>query len=158
MSPKEMLSRRDMVVGIGAASGALALGLAGAAAAAEPVLPKIATYRNAGCGCCGKWVEAARAAGFDVTLTNSPDLMALKARLGVPEKLISCHTSIVGSYVIEGHVPLDAVKRLLRTRPDIAGIAVPGMPLGTPGMEVPRGQEQKFDVLAFDSAGKIRVF
>lgn len=114
--------------------------------------------RNPGCGCCEKWVEIARNAGFKVAMTEDGDPLAVKRRYGVPEQLASCHTTLVGGYVVEGHVPLDAVQRLLRDRPSIKGIAVPGMPLGSPGMEVAGGTKEPFEVLAFDAAGKVSVF
>jgi hypothetical protein len=85
-------------------------------------------------------------------------MMAIKAKHGVPEALYSCHTSLVGGYVVEGHVPLAAVKRLLATRPKLKGIAVPGMPVGSPGMEVPGVKAAPFEVIGFDAAGKTRRF
>lgn len=107
-------------------------------------------YRDPSCGCCEAWAEIARNAGYEVTLVDHPDMPAVKRRYGVPEQVVSCHTAIVGDYVIEGHVPLDDVKRLLAERPrDLRGIAVAGMPLGSPGMEVPDGTREPFKVMAF---------
>lgn len=128
------------------------------AAKTKPALPKLTMYKDPNCGCCGKWGDAARAAGFQVAVVDTGDIHALKTKLGVPDELISCHTTVAGPYVIEGHVPLDSVKRLLAQRPKIRGIAVPGMPLGAPGMEVPGRPAQKFDVMAFDAVGKVSVF
>ena len=128
------------------------------AAKAKPALPKLTMHKDPNCGCCGKWGDAAKAAGFQLEVVETDDVHALKSKLGVPDELISCHTTTAGPYVIEGHVPLDAVKRLLATRPKIKGIAVPGMPIGAPGMEVPGRPAQKFDVMAFDAAGKVSVF
>ena len=130
----------------------------GAQRAAGAAGTRMTMYKDPNCGCCGKWADAARAAGFDVSIVPTPDIHAVKAKLGVPDELVACHTTIAGKYVIEGHVPLDAVKRLLQQRPNIKGIAVPGMPLGSPGMEVPGGEKQPFKVLAFGGPGKIRVF
>ena len=128
------------------------------AAKARSAAPKLTMYKDPNCGCCGKWGDAAKAAGFQLAVVETGDIYALKTKLGVPDDLISCHTTIAGPYVIEGHVPLDAVKRLLATRPKIRGIGVPGMPIGSPGMEVPGRPPQKFDVMAFDTSGKVTVF
>lgn len=116
-------------------------------------------YRDPGCGCCEEWAARARAAGFRVTVANSGDMPAIKRRFGVPDELASCHTTLVGDHVIEGHVPLEDVRRLLATRPaGLKGIAVPGMPRGSPGMEMPDGSADPFQVLAFGRDGRISVF
>lgn len=133
-------------------------GSSGAQRATGSAGTKMTMYKDPNCGCCGKWADAARAAGFDVSIVPTPDIRSVKAKLGVPDELVSCHTTIAGKYVVEGHVPLNAVKRLLQQRPNIKGIAVPGMPLGSPGMEVPSGEKQPFKVLAFGGPGKISVF
>ena len=86
------------------------------------------------CGCCEAWVDLARSAGFEVTTTDMDDVTAAKSQVGVPQDLWSCHTAVVDGYVIEGHVPFDAIAKLLRDRPAITGISVPGMPMGSPGM------------------------
>jgi len=104
------------------------------------------------------WVEHLRKAGFSATVTEVEDIGAIKAKYGVPSRVGSCHTALVGNYVLEGHVPAEDVRRLLNERPDIAGIGVPGMPIGSPGMEVAGMKPSAYDVLAFDKAGKIRVF
>lgn len=114
--------------------------------------------RNPGCGCCEAWAEIARNAGFQVTMTEEADPMAVKRRYGVPEQLASCHTALVGGYVVEGHVPIAAVQKLLRERPPIKGIAVPGMPAGSPGMETSDGTKEPFQVMAFDAKGKASPF
>ena len=115
-------------------------------------------HRSPTCGCCLKWADRARAAGFAVTVQESADIAAVKRKLGVPDELASCHTSVAGGYAIEGHVPLNAVKKLLATKPKVRGIAVPGMPLGAPGMEVPGYKGDAFEVFAFDAAGKFAPF
>lgn len=121
--------------------------------------PAMTVHRDPGCGCCTKWAEAARQAGFAVTIVNSSDMAAIKRRHGVPKQMQSCHTSIVGGYAIEGHVPLKDVMRLIRERPaNIRGIGVPGMPRGAPGMEVADGSRDSFEVLAFDRHGKLSVY
>lgn len=163
MLSNDQLSRRAMLRGGAAAGGLLLLGLAapglskpGAKVAAAK--PKIVMHRSPTCGCCMKWAEAARAAGFNVSIAESSDIMAFKQKLGVPDAIASCHTSIAGGYVVEGHVPLDAVKKLLRTKPRIRGIGVAGMPVGSPGMEVPGRAADPIRVMAFDAAGKVRPF
>ena len=116
-------------------------------------------YRDPSCGCCETWAEIAKKAGYEVRLIDDPNMPAVKQKHGVPEGLSSCHTALVGGYAIEGHVPLEDVKRLLAERPaGIRGIAVPGMPRGSPGMEMPDGSKDRFQVIAFDAAGKTSVF
>ena len=99
------------------------------------------------CGCCEAWVDLARIEGFDVTTTDMDDVAPAKMQVGVPQDLWSCHTAVVDGYVIEGHVPFDAIVKLLRDRPAITGISAPGMPMGSPGM----GDDPtaRFDVIAF---------
>ena len=106
--------------------------------AVPPQLAAMTVYRDPSCGCCEAWAEIARNAGYQVQLVDHQDMPAIKRQHGVPEELASCHTTIVDGYAIEGHVPLAAVARLLGERPNgIRGIAVPGMPRGSPGMEMP---------------------
>lgn len=123
---------------------------------AAPVTPAVTVYKSPTCGCCGKWVEHMNASGFAATATNMPDVAPIKAKHGVPARLHSCHTSLVGGYVIEGHVPAEDIKRLLREKPAIVGLAAPGMPAGSPGMDVPNSPS--YDVLSFDKAGNTKVF
>lgn len=99
-----------------------------------------------------------RRSGFTAIVNNVSDLRPIRARYGVPDELQACHTCIVGSYVIEGHVPGDLIRRLLRERPSVTGLAVPGMPPSSPGMETPGSRHQPYQVLAFDSKGKTEVF
>lgn len=111
-------------------------------------LPVLEVFRSATCGCCHKWVEHAEAAGFAVTDTIVEDINVVKAEHSVPPELASCHTTIADGYVIEGHIPAEDVVRLLTEKPDVAGIAVSGMPIGSPGMEV--GDEiEPYAVLSF---------
>lgn len=123
----------------------------GAEAAAEMVV-----YRSPACGCCTAWVEHMREAGFQVRVEDRTDLAPVKAEMGVPADLSSCHTARVGGYVIEGHVPADDVRRLLAEEPDVKGLAVPGMPVGSPGMEGPN--PEPYSVVAFDGEGGREVF
>jgi hypothetical protein len=118
----------------------------------------IAVVRDPGCGCCLNWVAHLEKASFKATVTESADMDAVKDARGVPAQARSCHTATVGGYVIEGHVPAAEIRRLLSERPAVAGLAVAGMPAGSPGMEVPGVAAQPFDVLAFDKAGKTRIF
>lgn len=128
-------------------------------ASAQAALPAMTVYKSASCGCCAQWVTHARAAGFTVREVNTDDLGSVKREMGIPAALASCHTVVVGSYVVEGHVPADDVKRLLRERPQVRGLAVPGMPIGSPGMEQgPPAQYERYDVLAFTASGSTRVF
>ena len=117
----------------------------------------IVVYKSPTCGCCDGWIDHMRAAGFRVIARDTSDVGAVKRRLGVLPTLGSCHTAIVAGYVVEGHVPADAVKRLLEERPKIVGIAVPGMPAGSPGMEDAR-PHVSYEVIAFDAAGRTSVF
>jgi hypothetical protein len=120
--------------------------------------PMVDVYKDATCACCNKWVEHLRANGFEVRVTNTRDLASFKTSHGVPRQLQSCHTAIVDGYVIEGHVPASDVQRLLKERPAIAGLAVGGMPVGSPGMEMPGARAEPYDVVAFDKSGGTRVF
>lgn len=150
-------SRREAISAGAAVAAALAFG--GVASAAAGAKPAMTTYRDPGCGCCGKWADLAKAAGYPVTVVPTNDVAAVKSRLGVPDSLASCHTTKVGGYVVEGHVPFEAVDKLLRTKPKgIIGIAVPGMPAGSPGMEAHgdhgHGDEAQLTVIAFNRAGE----
>jgi hypothetical protein len=122
------------------------------AAAADPVR----VYKSPTCGCCGKWVEHMRANGFEVQVQERDDLRLTKLLHGVPARLQSCHTAIVDGYVVEGHVPADVVRRLIEERPAVRGVAVPGMPMGSPGMEGP--VKQPYAVLTFDDDGNTQVY
>ncbi|HRN84558.1 MAG TPA: DUF411 domain-containing protein [Hyphomicrobium sp.] len=134
--------RRRVLGFIGA--GALA-GLSRGARA--DTLPHAIVFRDPSCGCCHDWVEHLRANGFTATMRDTPRMAAIKARLGVPRSLASCHTAEIGGYVIEGHVPADAIKRLLAEKPEARGLAVPGMPIGSPGME--GGTPETYEVILF---------
>ncbi|WP_062236752.1 DUF411 domain-containing protein [Aureimonas sp. N4] len=107
-------------------------------------------FKSATCGCCAAWADIARRHGFDVTVEDREDMTAVKRSLGVAEAVESCHTARIGGYVVEGHVPMEAVDRLLAERPQVAGIAAPGMPAGSPGMG--DDPDAEFDVLSFGGA------
>lgn len=125
--------------------------------AAAEALPKMTVTRDPSCGCCGEWVEHVRAAGIPVDVVEVENVVPLKTRLGVPEALMSCHTAEIGGYVVEGHVPAEAIKRLLAERPKAIGLAVAGMPVGSPGMEVPGQPPQSYEIKIF-SADRQHVF
>lgn len=109
-------------------------------------LPKMVVHKSPTCGCCSVWVEHVRAAGFEVEVRDREDLSAIKERLGVPYSKGSCHTAEVGGYFVEGHVPAADIQRLLAERPKARGLTVPGMPAGSPGMEMPDGSKQAYTV------------
>jgi hypothetical protein len=122
----------------------------------ETKLPTIQVYKSASCGCCAKWVDHLRAAGFTVTATDVPSVADIRTKYNVPSAVASCHTAIVDSYIVEGHVPAEYVRQLLTKRPAVAGIATPGMPIGSPGMEGPNAKP--YDIVSFDKQGKTAVF
>ena len=113
-------------------------------------------YKSPTCGCCSEWIKHLEENGFSVKAEDLRNVNQIKAELGVPNKLRSCHTAKIGDYVIEGHVPAQEITRLLKERPQVKGLAVPGMPMGSPGMEGPR--KDRYDVLTFDKNGKSSVY
>lgn len=170
-------SRRSFVGALAAAAGLVAAGCKpsatkqaqetqkapGEAPAAglgpSPTAAAMTVFRDPGCGCCEQWAALARQAGYPVTLVDRTDMPAIKQKYGVPERLATCHTAVVGDYVVEGHVPFADVRRLLEKRPaDVKGIAVAGMPIGSPGMDMTGAAKEPFEVMAFDAEGKIRPF
>lgn len=120
-----------------------------AARAAGAAAPLMLVHKDPSCGCCGAWVQHVEASGFRARVVETAAMEAVKARLGVPAALGSCHTAEVGGYVVEGHVPAAAIRRLLETRPAARGLAVPGMPVGSPGMEVTGMAPQTYEVILF---------
>ena len=152
------IDRRALVRAGGAAFALLAMGGCGRAASSNAPQSML-VYRDPSCGCCEAWAELAKQRGLAVQIVDHPDMPNLKRSKGVPDQLASCHTALIGGYVVEGHVPFEAVDRLLALRPaDLVGIAVPGMPRGSPGMEMPDGTKDAFEVIAFDAAGKTSRF
>ena len=128
-----------------------------AAAPATAAGPQRVVYKDPSCGCCSKWVEHMKANGFAVEAHDTSGVDGIKDQASVPQAARSCHTGLVGGYAIEGHVPAEVVRRLLREHPaDIAGLAVPGMVTGSPGME--GGTPQHYDVIAFTRDGQTRVY
>ena len=120
-------------------------------------LPSMTIYKSPSCGCCKEWVRHVETAGFKTKIVDMEDLLQVKKDAGVPDDLQSCHTALVGSYVVEGHVPADLVKRLLADKPKITGLAVPGMIVGSPGMEQ-GAMKQPYNVMAFTRGAKFSVY
>lgn len=120
--------------------------------------PVITVYHSPTCGCCDDWIDYMVENGYSIQVESVADLTAIKQRYQIPPQLQSCHTAVVDGYIVEGHVPAAAIEQLLAERPDVAGITVPGMPIGAPGMEVEGTPPEPFDVLTFDSDGNTQVF
>lgn len=120
----------------------------------------VVVYKSPSCGCCGAWIDHMKESGFAVEVHDVQDVSPIKRELGVGQSLWSCHTAKVGGYVLEGHVPAEQVVRMLAEKPEIRGIAVPGMPIGSPGMDegYDRSTWQDYDVVAFDAQGATSVY
>lgn len=155
MERRRFLSSSGALV-LAVASGSLA---AACSAAASKPLP-ITVHKDPSCGCCGAWAERMTATGaFSTRLVDEADMTALKARLRVPPELASCHTTEVAGYVVEGHVPAADILRLLQEKPKgVIGLAAPGMPAGSPGMETPDGRRDPYEVFAFRADGSSSTF
>ena len=123
----------------------------------DGLMKDIVVYKNPECGCCTRWVRYLEEKNYKVTVKPTRDIYEVKKRLGVPEKLAACHTAVIDGYVIEGHLTHRDIRRLLLFRPEVTGIAVPGMPIGTPGMEQ-GNTKQAYDVISFDKDGNTEVF
>jgi hypothetical protein len=130
------------------------------AASLDPVLKPtpITVYKSSSCGCCTKWVDHVREHGFEPVIYDEEDMDAVKAQLGVPSDVRSCHTALAGKYLIEGHVPAADIRRLMAEGPSVAGLAVPGMPSNTPGMAPPEAKIAGFEVVAFQLDGTRKTF
>jgi hypothetical protein len=150
MSNPVACTRRGFVAGLAGVAWAAPL------RAAES-LPKVVVTKDPTCGCCSGWVDHLKQAGFPVEVIETPDINRVKVRLGVPQSLAACHTGEVAGYVIEGHVPANAIKRLLAEKLQAKGLAVPGMPIGAPGMEMEGAEPQTYEVILFGPGGQ-RVF
>jgi hypothetical protein len=149
--------QHSLIAAAGAALGARSLRAQGSQP--QGALPVMTVYKSASCGCCSLWVDHAKADGFTVREVNTDDLNTVKREMGIPARLASCHTVMVGGFIVEGHVPAADVKRLLREKPKVRGIAVPGMPIGSPGMEQgPVSGYERYDVIAFAADGSVSVF
>jgi hypothetical protein len=145
--------------GVLAAAASLGATLDATPAHAATAPRRIVVYKDAACGCCTEWVTHLRANGFAPEPHDRTDLDTLKDSLGVPVALRSCHTAVVGRYLVEGHVPAADIVRLLATTPaGVLGLAAPGMPKGSPGMEMPGVRAERYEVLAFGAGGRVTVF
>jgi hypothetical protein len=155
-----MITRRDFV--------AQAAGLTLAAAGARRLLARpqlgagpgtaITVYKSATCGCCAKWVDHLKENGFAPAVHDETNMDGIKDEMGVPKDLRSCHTALLGRYLVEGHVPAADLRRLLAERPAVVGLAAPGMPRSSPGMAVPGAPHEAYEVVAFGKDGKASVF
>lgn len=129
-----------------------------AAAAAKQALPLVKVFKDPNCGCCGGWAEHMQAAGFPVQINDTTDMGAVKERLQIADNMMSCHTAEIDGYVVEGHVPVSAIQKLLAERPKARGLVLPGMPIGSPGMESPDGYSQPFTVSLLGEDGSLSEF
>ena len=134
----------------------LLLSLAASPIALSDDLPKVDVYKSPTCSCCAKWADYLEDHGFSVTTHDRGNMSAIKKQLGVPEAKASCHTATIGDYIVEGHVPVEDILKLLEEKPEVAGLTVPGMPLGSPGMEAPTSQP--YTVYTFDNNGDTEAF
>ncbi len=143
------MNRKQFLQSVGLATIGAAVRLRGAA-------PQMKVYKTPTCGCCGKWVQHLRDNGFEVTVQEVADTAEYRTKAGIPSSLASCHTGFVEGYGIEGHVPAADIQRLLKEHPKAKGLSVPGMPMGSPGMEGPRSQP--YSVMLVDSEGRTSVY
>lgn len=150
-----MMKRRFLVQALASLAGASALG----SSLMAQTRPRVEVWKDPDCGCCKDWVSHLEANGFQVKVHDSGNTAA-RARLGVPDRLGSCHTAQIGGYALEGHVPARDIHRLLKERPKAVGLAVPGMPVGSPGMDGPvyGGRKDPYDVLLVQANGSTRVY
>ena len=150
------LNRRSAVVPLAMGLAALT-GWTRLAQAQTQAKTPLVTYKDANCGCCGVWVDHIKANGFEASVTDVPDMRSIRTRYKIPGNLTSCHTSVVGGYVVEGHVPASDIRRLLKEKPQgIVGLTIPGMPASAPGMDMQ--PFQPYEVLSFTADGKTAVF
>ena len=153
LKPEPRTTRRALLLGM------VALGLASNAVAAKPQRLTLQVWKDPNCGCCKDWISHLEKNGFAATVTDQGN-NAVRAQLGMPQKFASCHTAVVEGYVIEGHVPAADIQRLLKDKPQALGLAVPGMPIGSPGMDGPDygGRRDAYQVLLIQKDGSSKVF
>lgn len=158
MNDRRMTRRAWLAIMTRASASGLVLGALLPARARAAAAGPLTVYKDPSCGCCTKWVEHLRASGLRPVVRDRSDMDALKDSLGIPTALRACHTAVTGKYIVEGHVPAADITRLLASRPaGVVGIAVAGMPAGSPGMEM-GGRAARYDVIAFAADGKTTVF
>jgi hypothetical protein len=126
--------------------------------AAAASAPLITVYKTPSCGCCHDWISHLQKNGFEVLAHDVPDTSPYRSKLGVPKELASCHTGVIDGYALEGHVPAEEIKKLLVEKPKARGLSVPGMVVGSPGMETDGTRRDAFDVVLFDDAGLRKVY
>lgn len=146
------MKRRHLLTALAASAAATAL-----PTLAANKLPLAEVFKSPSCGCCGAWVDHLKEAGFTVRVVEVDDTTVTRKRYGLPDKFGSCHTGIVNGYVVEGHVPATEIKRLLTAKPVAIGLSVPGMPVGSPGMEYGE-RKDPYDVFLIDKGGRETVF
>lgn len=151
-----MISRRTFVAQVAALGGALAG--AGSLSGLGTAPATLTIYKSRTCGCCAKWVDHVKAAGFTAVVHDDEDMTTVKDNLGVPRGVRSCHTAQVEKYLIEGHVPAADIQRLLKEKPKVAGLAVPDMPASSPGMAVPGAPHEPYETVSFQLDGKTAVY
>ena len=151
-----MKTGRSFLILALAAAGVLVASDAHSRTSAKPARPAITVYKDPNCGCCTKWLDHLRKHGFKVIAHDTAGMDEVKSSMGVPSDLHSCHTGVVNGYVIEGHVPAADIRKLLKDKPKVLGLAVPGMPMGSPGMEGPT--RDKYETMAFQRNGKSRIY
>ena len=153
LKPEPRTTRRALLLGM------VALGLASNAVAAKPQRLTLQVWKDPNCGCCKDWISHLEKNGFAATVTDQGN-NAVRAQLGMPQKFASCHTAVIEGYVIEGHVPAADIQRLLKDKPQALGLAVPGMPIGSPGMDGPDygGRRDAHQVLLIQKDGSSKVF
>ena len=137
---------------------AVALLLISCNASEQVLATEVVMYKDPNCGCCGDWARHLESEGFTVTEKLSDDMASVKREHGVAPDIASCHTAIIDGYIIEGHVPADDIKRLLKERPEVTGLSAPGMPMQSPGMQKEGLPPKGYDVLSFDKSGKRAVY
>ena len=145
------MHRYVVAIAIAAAS------LAACSKSLPPDAPQMVVYKTSTCQCCSRWLAHLHDHGIATRVELTSDLAPIRSKLGVPESLASCHTGVLGAYLVEGHVPAEDIQRMLKAKPSAKGIAVPGMPVGSPGMEM-GDRHDPYDVLLFDGTGKTQIF
>ena len=137
---------------------AMLIGMTGSACAQTRPSRNLTVFKTPTCACCDAWIAHMREAGFTTTITVLPSLQSVRSSRGMPDALASCHTGLIEGYLVEGHVPAQDIIRLLAEKPTAVGLAVPAMPLGSPGMETPQGHKDPFETLLVLQSGAVRVF
>jgi hypothetical protein len=132
--------------------------VAAACSDASAAAPELTVYATPTCGCCGGWIEHMRENGFTVEVVYQDDLSGVRAEHKLPAEMMSCHLGVIDGFAVEGHVPASTVRRLLAERPAVLGIAAPGMPIGSPGMEHPEGLTQPYQIVSWDASGPKAVY